>query len=116
MRTKFIPILPRLFNEGLLMGTGFTVNDHMRQIVYSMLADLVHHLRVHLSYNLLCCSVYTFSKSIHDQSLPPYVQAMCCKLIMNLIDSFIATEKNHTEQPVSCKNSTKRGENRLEKG
>uniref|UniRef100_A0A915BXE0 FAT domain-containing protein n=2 Tax=Parascaris univalens TaxID=6257 RepID=A0A915BXE0_PARUN len=99
MRTKFIPILPRLFNEGLLMGTGFTVNDHMRQIVYSMLADLVHHLRVHLSYNLLCCSVYTFSKSIHDQSLPPYVQAMCCKLIMNLIDSFIATEKNHTEQP-----------------
>ncbi|VDM39812.1 unnamed protein product [Toxocara canis] len=74
MRTKFIPILPRLFNESLLMGTGFTVNDHMS-------------------------SVYTFSKSIHDQSLPPYVQAMCCKLIMNLIDSFIATEKNHTEQP-----------------
>lgn len=30
MRTKFIPILPRLFNESLLLGTGFTVVDNMR--------------------------------------------------------------------------------------
>ncbi|MFH4983635.1 hypothetical protein AB6A40_010344 [Gnathostoma spinigerum] len=99
MRTKFIPILPRLFNESLLMGSGFTVNDQMRTSVYSMLADLVHHLRCHLSYVMLCCSVYVFSKSIHDQSLPSYVQSMCCKLIMNLIESFIANEKNHPDQP-----------------
>lgn len=37
MRTKFIPILPRLFNESLLMGTGFTVNDHMRCVVFYFL-------------------------------------------------------------------------------
>uniref|UniRef100_A0A0N5ASH3 Non-specific serine/threonine protein kinase n=1 Tax=Syphacia muris TaxID=451379 RepID=A0A0N5ASH3_9BILA len=99
MRTKFISILPRLFNENLLLGTGFTVVDNMRTILYTILADLVHHLRTNLSYNFLCCSVYTFVRSIHDQSLPPYVQAMCCKLVMNLIDSFVVIEKEHSEQP-----------------
>ena len=50
-------------------------------------------------------SVHVFVRNIHDHTLPPYVQSMCCKLVMNLIDSFVAVEKSHVEQPVSFCNT-----------
>lgn len=99
--------------------------------MYTMLADLVHHVRGHLSYNLLCwlvfccfrllslfssffnhcqnlnffSSVYAFTKSMFDPAIQPTVQSMCIKLMMNLIESFVVTEKNHPDQPASSRNS-----------
>lgn len=36
-----------------------------------------------------------------DPAIQPTVQSMCIKLMMNLIESFVITEKNHPDQPVS---------------
>ncbi|VDK69125.1 unnamed protein product, partial [Onchocerca ochengi] len=99
LQTKFIPVIPKLFNENLMLGNGFSSMDFLRPTMYTMLADLVHHVRSHLSYNLLCCSVYAFTKSMFDPAIQPTVQSMCIKLMMNLIESFVITEKNHPEQP-----------------
>uniref|UniRef100_A0A0R3S0K8 Non-specific serine/threonine protein kinase n=1 Tax=Elaeophora elaphi TaxID=1147741 RepID=A0A0R3S0K8_9BILA len=99
LQTKFIPVIPKLFNENLMLGNGFSSMDFLRSTMYTMLADLVHHVRGHLSYNLLCCSVYAFTKSMFDPAIQPTVQSMCIKLMMNLIESFVITEKNHPDQP-----------------
>ncbi|CAG9537664.1 unnamed protein product [Cercopithifilaria johnstoni] len=99
LQTKFIPVIPKLFNENLMLGNGFSSMDFLRPTMYTMLADLVHHVRGHLSYNLLCCSVYAFTKSMFDPAIQPTVQSMCIKLMMNLIESFVITEKNHPDQP-----------------
>ncbi|MCP9261857.1 Transformation/transcription domain-associated protein [Dirofilaria immitis] len=88
LQTKFIPVIPKLFNENLMLGSGFSSMDFLRPTMYTMLADLVHHVRGHLSYNLLCCSVYAFTKSMFDPAIQPTVQSMCIKLMMNLIESF----------------------------
>ncbi|VDK54048.1 unnamed protein product [Gongylonema pulchrum] len=71
----------------------------MQSNVYSILADLVHHIREHLSYDYLCCSAYTFTKTMFDPAVTPTVQAMCIKVSMNLIDSFITAERNHAQHP-----------------
>ncbi|KAK6104161.1 FAT domain family protein [Brugia pahangi] len=99
LQTKFIPVIPKLFNENLMLGNGFSSMDFLRPTMYTMLADLVHHVRGHLSYSLLCCSVYAFTKSMFDPAIQPTVQSMCIKLMMNLIESFVVTEKNHPDQP-----------------
>ncbi|KAM3719228.1 Transformation/transcription domain-associated protein [Dirofilaria immitis] len=99
LQTKFIPVIPKLFNENLMLGSGFSSMDFLRPTMYTMLADLVHHVRGHLSYNLLCCSVYAFTKSMFDPAIQPTVQSMCIKLMMNLIESFVITEKNHPDKP-----------------
>ncbi|VDK71443.1 unnamed protein product [Litomosoides sigmodontis] len=88
LQTKFIPVIPKLFNENLMLGNGFSSMDFLRPTMYTMLADLVHHVRSQLSYNLLCCSVYAFTKSMFDPAIQPTVQSMCIKLMMNLIESF----------------------------
>ncbi|EJW72611.1 hypothetical protein WUBG_16482 [Wuchereria bancrofti] len=104
LQTKFIPVIPKLFNENLMLGNGFSSMDFLRPTMYTMLADLVHHVRSHLSYSLLCCSVYAFTKSMFDPAIQPTVQSMCIKLMMNLIESFVVTEKNHPDQPASLHN------------
>ena len=65
-----------------------------------MLADLVHHVRQQLPYQALASSVHLFSRCIHDPSLPSYVQAMCCKLMLNLVECIVNAERTQ-EQSVS---------------
>ncbi|VDM94952.1 unnamed protein product [Thelazia callipaeda] len=99
LQTKFIPFIPKLFDETLMLGSGYSSVDFLRQTMYSMLADLVHHVRGRLSYNVLCCTVHAFTKSMFDSALQPTVQSMCIKVMMNLIESFVILEKNHVDQP-----------------
>jgi len=52
----------------------------------STLADLVHHVRTNLQYSSLEKAIHLFSKNVHDESLPTSIQAMSCKLLLNLVD------------------------------
>lgn len=61
----------------------------LRPLAYSMLADLVHHIRSELSPAQLLRTVYIYSRNLHDATLAPSIQTMCGKLLLNLIDCII---------------------------
>ena len=87
LRNRFIPCIDQLFNESLLIGSGWTTRETVRSMAYSILVDLVHHIRAHLSLPQLSLAVQLFSKNVHDNSLPITVQNMSCKLLLNLVES-----------------------------
>ena len=62
--------MKELFDEDVLLGRGWTVNETMRPLAYSTLADLVHHVRQHLSLPDLNRAVMFFACHVHDDSLP----------------------------------------------
>ncbi|KAI8099099.1 uncharacterized protein BX664DRAFT_310101 [Halteromyces radiatus] len=88
-RTSFVPKIDLLLNEKVLIGTGVTSHDTLRPLAYSMLADLVHHIRSDLSTSQLFRTVYIYSRNLHDGTLAPSIQTMCGKLLLNLIDCII---------------------------
>ncbi|ORX57551.1 hypothetical protein DM01DRAFT_1302758 [Hesseltinella vesiculosa] len=88
-RTSFVPKIDLLLNEKVLIGTGVTSHDTLRPLAYSMLADLVHHIRSELSTAQLFRTVYIYSRNLHDSTLAPSIQTMCGKLLLNLIDCII---------------------------
>jgi hypothetical protein len=60
-----------------------------RPLAYSMLADLLHHVRAELDSNQLRRTIAIYSANLHDDSLAPSIQTMCAKLLLNLIDRII---------------------------
>ncbi|KAI8989366.1 hypothetical protein BDB01DRAFT_537511 [Pilobolus umbonatus] len=88
-RSSFVPKIDLLLNEKVLMGTGVTSHDTLRPLAYSMLADLVHHIRSDLTPSQLRRTVYIYSRNLHDPTLAPSIQTMCGKLLLNLIDCII---------------------------
>ncbi|XP_077513657.1 transcription-associated protein Nipped-A isoform X4 [Amblyomma americanum] len=86
LRNKFVGCMEQLFDENILIGTGWTAYESLRPLAYSTLADLVHHVRQHLSLNNLSSAVAVFSRNVHDESLPASIQTMSCKLLLNLVE------------------------------
>lgn len=62
--------MERLFDENVLLGKGWTTHESLRPLAYSTLADLVHHVRQHLSFSDLARAVHLFAKNVHDETLP----------------------------------------------
>ena len=86
LRTKFVPLMEKLFDENILLGKGWTTYETLRPLAYSTLADLVHHVRQQLPLADLSRAVQLSSKNVHDESLPTSIQTMSCKLLLNLVD------------------------------
>ncbi|XP_052871771.1 transcription-associated protein 1 isoform X2 [Anopheles cruzii] len=85
-RNHFVPTIEKLFDDDVLLGKGWTTYENLRPLAYSTLADLVHHIRQHLSLQALSKAVHLFAKNIHDESLPTSIQTMSCKLLLNLVE------------------------------
>lgn len=81
-----MPTIEKLFDDDVLLGKGWTTHENLRPLAYSTLADLVHHIRQHLSLQALSKAVHLFAKNIHDESLPTSIQTMSCKLLLNLVE------------------------------
>ncbi|XP_033731686.1 transformation/transcription domain-associated protein-like, partial [Pecten maximus] len=86
LRNKFVHCIDKLFDENVLIGSGWTTYESLRPLAYSTLADLVHHVRQALPLNELSLAVNLFSKNVHDESLPSSIQTMSCKLLLNLVE------------------------------
>ena len=91
--------MDKLFDEDLLLGRGWTTHESLRPLAYSTLADLVHHVRQHLTIGVLSKAVHLFSKNVHDESLPTSIQTMSCKLLLNLVDCI--RQRSDSESPVA---------------
>lgn len=88
--TEFVTHISRLFDEDMLIGSGWTAQETMKPLAYSTLADLVHHVRANLPLSDLSLAVDLFSKNIHDDTLLSSIQTMSCKLLLNLVESIRA--------------------------
>lgn len=59
----------------------------LRPLAYSTLADLVHHVRQTLTLEQLSKVIHSFSRNIHDPTLPITIQTTSVRLLLNLVDS-----------------------------
>ena len=86
-RKIFLEKLDDLLDERTLIGDGLTVYESMRPLAYSLLADLIHHIRESLSRDQIRKTVNVFSKNLHDSFPGTSFQTMSAKLLLNLADS-----------------------------
>uniref|UniRef100_A0A8R1EHZ9 Uncharacterized protein n=2 Tax=Caenorhabditis japonica TaxID=281687 RepID=A0A8R1EHZ9_CAEJA len=87
MKTKFFPMLPRLISEHVVLGTGFTAIDHLRVFMYQMLADLLHHMRNSIDYEMITHVTFVFCRTLHDPTNTSQVQIMSARLLNSLAES-----------------------------
>jgi transformation/transcription domain-associated protein len=86
LRTAFVGEFETLLNDELLFGVGYTAGNVMRPLVYSTIADLVHHIRLDLSAETILRVIDIYARCLHDPSLPYGIQTMSAKLLLNLMD------------------------------
>ena len=76
-----------LLDERTLIGDGLTVYETMRPLAYSMLADLIHHVRDELTAEQIQRTIDTFSKYILEDFPGTSFQTMCAKLLLGMADA-----------------------------
>lgn len=86
LRGAFVSQFETLLDDGLLFGVGYTAGNVMRPLVYSTIADLVHHIRLDLSGATILRIIDMYARCFHDPSLPYGIQTMSAKLLLNLMD------------------------------
>ncbi|MCJ1335959.1 hypothetical protein MMC09_001233 [Bachmanniomyces sp. S44760] len=85
-RTAFHTKVDDLLDERTLIGDGLTVYETMRPLAYSMLADLIHHVREKLSPKQIQITIEVFSKNLLDNFPGTSFQTMSAKLLLNMAD------------------------------
>ncbi|XP_057469291.1 transcription-associated protein 1-like [Actinidia eriantha] len=80
------PLIDTLLEERVLVGTGRACFETLRPLAYSLLAELVHHVRGDLSLSQLSRVIYLFSSNMHDASLSLSIHTTCARLMLNLVE------------------------------
>lgn len=91
-RKIFLTKIDDLLDERTLIGDGLTVYETMRPLAYSLLADLIHHVRDSLSKDQIRKTVELFSRNLHDNFPGTSFQTMSAKLLLNMADSIANLE------------------------
>ena len=81
-----------LLDERTLIGDGLTVYETMRPLAYSMLADLIHHVRDKLTPKQIQKTIELFSKNMLEDFPGTSFQTMSAKLLLNMADSIALLE------------------------
>ena len=85
-REGFFKHVDIFLDEKFLIGAARGAGDSLRPLAYSLLAEVVHHVRLMLSMAQLSKAVHLFSRNVHDASLPLTVQTTSIRLLMNLVE------------------------------
>ncbi|XP_024180311.1 transformation/transcription domain-associated protein isoform X2 [Rosa chinensis] len=80
------PLIDTLLEERVLVGTGRACFETLRPLAYSLLAEIVHHVRADLSLAQLSRIIYLFSSNMHDASLSLSIHTTCARLMLNLVE------------------------------
>lgn len=98
LKTSFVICIEQLFDEKLLISNGWTAHETLRPLAFSTIADLVHHVRFQLTIENIASAINLFSKNLHDETLPTYMQTMSCKLLLNLADCLAKKAEEQKEK------------------
>jgi transformation/transcription domain-associated protein len=85
-RRIFLKKLDELLDARILIGDGLTVYETMRPLAYTMLADLIHHLRDMLNPKQIGKAIQVYIKNFHDDFPGTSFQTMSAKLLINMAD------------------------------
>ncbi|KAL4938978.1 hypothetical protein BDV06DRAFT_44315 [Aspergillus oleicola] len=91
-RNIFLDKIDQLLDERTLIGDGLTVYETMRPLAYSMLADLIHHVREHLSRDQIKRTIEVYTKNLHDDLPGTSFQTMSAKLLLNMAERIAKLE------------------------
>ncbi|GAB1218167.1 hypothetical protein ATERTT37_007420 [Aspergillus terreus] len=91
-RKIFLEKIDELLDERTLIGDGLTVYETMRPLAYSMLADLIHHVRDHLTRDQIRRTVEVYTKNLHDDFPGTSFQTMSAKLLLNMAEKISKLE------------------------
>ncbi|KAK7720750.1 transcription-associated protein 1 [Botryosphaeria dothidea] len=91
-RKIFLKKIDELLDERTLIGDGLTVYETMRPLAYSMLADLIHHLRESLSQEQIRRTIEVYTKNLHDSFPGTSFQTMSAKLLLNMAECIAKLE------------------------
>ena len=91
-RKIFLKKIDELLDERTLIGDGLTVYETMRPLAYSMLADLIHHLRDSLNKEQIRKTIEVYTKNLHDDFPGTSFQTMSAKLLMNMAECIAKLE------------------------
>ncbi|CAH9116378.1 unnamed protein product [Cuscuta epithymum] len=80
------PLIDTLLEERVLLGNGRACFESLRPLAYSLLAEIVHHVRADLSLSQLSRIIYLFSSNMHDASLALGIHTTCARLMLNLVE------------------------------
>ncbi|KAN0080763.1 hypothetical protein V8E54_003967 [Elaphomyces granulatus] len=94
-RKIFLEKIDELLDERTLIGDGLTVYETMRPLAYSMLADLIHHVRDHLQRDQIRRTVEVYTKNLHDDFPGTSFQTMSAKLLLNMAEKISKLEDKH---------------------
>ncbi|KAL8827579.1 MAG: hypothetical protein Q9191_003095, partial [Dirinaria sp. TL-2023a] len=86
-RKIFLTKIDDLLDARTLIGDGLTVYETLRPLAYSLLADLIHHVRDTLNRDQIRKTVDVFSMNLHDNFPGTSFQTMSAKLLLNMADS-----------------------------
>ncbi|RCI15754.1 hypothetical protein L249_2056 [Ophiocordyceps polyrhachis-furcata BCC 54312] len=85
-RKIFLPKIDELLDERTLTGDGLTVYETMRPLAFSMLADLIHHVRDSLSPEQIRKTVEVYTRNLLDNFPGTSFQTMSAKLLLNMAE------------------------------
>ncbi|KAH8587649.1 hypothetical protein B0O99DRAFT_733099 [Bisporella sp. PMI_857] len=85
-RRIFLKQIDELLDERILLGDGLTVYEAQRPLAYSMLADLIHHVRDALEPPQIRKTVEVYIKNLQDNSPGTSFQTMSAKLLLNMAE------------------------------
>ena len=91
-RKIFLDKLDDLLDERILIGDGLTVYETMRPLAYSMLADLIHHVREKLNRDQFRKTIEVYTRNLHDNFPGTSFQTMSAKLLLNMAESITKLE------------------------
>ncbi|KAK4791103.1 hypothetical protein SAY86_031516 [Trapa natans] len=80
------PLIDTLLEERVLVGPGRACFETLRPLAYSLLAEIVHHIRGDISFSQLSRIIYLFSSNMHDASLSLSIHTTCARLMLNLVE------------------------------
>ncbi|KAF8410452.1 hypothetical protein HHK36_002981 [Tetracentron sinense] len=80
------PLIDMLLEERDLVGSGRACLETLKPLAYSLLAEIVHHVRGDLSLSQLSRIIYLFSSNMHDASLSLSIHTTCARLMLNLVE------------------------------
>lgn len=85
----FIPKLPLLLNERVLLGDGLTTNEVLKPLAYSIVADFIHNVRKQIPDDQIITTIKIHCEHLQDSTLSLTVQVMCAKLLLNLVERIL---------------------------
>ncbi|KAI9504654.1 hypothetical protein BX070DRAFT_189635 [Coemansia spiralis] len=97
IRKAFVPLADKFLDMQVLVGSGLASQCILKPFAFSMLADLMHHIRSELSPSQLTRMVDFYAGCMHDQSLSSGVHTMCAKLLHYITECIMnIPDKKHS--------------------